>query len=173
MDTLTEINLNYNYNKICNCDTKNYYCYCNGEDELLLKLQKLKRLKKKTSWHATKYNHLNIFKWYQTLKKKPCVYKLAHYIWPTICGNLDVLKLLFLENYYLFFDRKCILYEMCIIKYAMIHDQLHIIKWLIEINETECLGYFCVGNDKTGINCLKFLFEINETEEIRNEENLK
>jgi hypothetical protein len=175
MDTSIEINNNYTNIKICECDLTNYYCHCKGEDELLLRLQKIKRLKNRICCHAIKNRHLNIFKWHQTLKKKPCVYILAHYVWPTIQGNLNVLKMLYQQNQFEFCDKMCIPYEGPIFKYAVWNDHIHILKWLIEINSPDKLyyDYDYVRDTKIGINCLKYLFEINETEDILNIENKK
>jgi len=154
MDCSTEITSNVKY---CNCNTLNYYCYCNGENDVLEKLKNGKIEKPHLTHDSAVLNgHLGVLKW---LYSQKTLYQWNNRISTLEAiaasdGHLHILKWIYQQN----LSNSC---HSSVIGHAAFNGHLKVLKWFYSQNlasiDNRSTHYYAItgGHIKT----VKWLYE--------------
>jgi len=129
MDTLFEETTS----KHCKCHTYRYFCYCDGEDNLLEKIKNGDSIIRHEIYNDNENNicsyaalcgHLKILKWLRS-QKPPYGYNIYTCAYAAKNGHLEVLKWLRSQNPPCKWNHQTM-------HYAAENGQLDVIKWILE-----------------------------------------
>jgi len=166
-------------NKVCNCDLRNYYCHCDGEDKLLDELKEIgeHKLKKINVLfkHAIYNDHLKVFNWLYINYQSQSLDLSSITKYAVKNGKFNVLKWLYAQEILFHYCEEddysnhnlCDFdYWFCnnLFDYATANGHLNVLEWLHDMNPRCDWDYSqCIIAGRNGnLEILKWLINNNK-----------